>query len=74
MKAKEGLKVAKRVATKKAAKESGVALSDVKLSAPVTNPNKVIAIGLNYLDHIREQRPNAENSDHVHQVHDLYYW
>ena len=50
----EGLKVARRVATKKAAKESGVALGDVKLLAPITNPNKVIAIGLNYLDHIRE--------------------
>jgi 2-keto-4-pentenoate hydratase/2-oxohepta-3-ene-1,7-dioic acid hydratase in catechol pathway len=50
----DGLKVARRVATKKAAKESGVALGDVKLLAPVTNPNKVIAIGLNYLDHIRE--------------------
>lgn len=41
------------VATKKAAKESGVALGDVKLMAPVTNPNKVIAIVLNYPDHIR---------------------
>ena len=50
----EGLKVARRVATKEAAQESGVALGDVKLLAPVTNPNKVIAIGLNYLDHIRE--------------------
>lgn len=50
----EGLKIARRVATKKAAKESGVALGDVKLMAPITNPNKVIAIGLNYLDHIRE--------------------
>ena len=50
----EGLRVARRVATKKAAKESGVALGDVKLLAPITNPNKVIAIGLNYLDHIRE--------------------
>lgn len=50
----DGQKVARRVATKKAAKESGVAVADVKLLAPITNPNKVIAIGLNYLDHIRE--------------------
>ncbi len=50
----EGLRIARRVATKKAAKESGIALGDVKLMAPITNPNKVIAIGLNYLDHIRE--------------------
>ncbi len=50
----EGLKIARRVATKKVAKETGVALSDVKLLAPITNPSKVIAIGLNYLDHILE--------------------
>lgn len=50
----DGLKIARRVATKKAAKESGAALSDVKLLAPITNPSKVIAIGLNYLDHILE--------------------
>jgi 2,4-didehydro-3-deoxy-L-rhamnonate hydrolase len=50
----DGLRIARRVATKKAAKENGVALSDVKLMSPITNPNKVIAIGLNYLDHIRE--------------------
>lgn len=50
----EGLRIARRVATKKAAKDNGVALGDVKLLAPITNPNKVIAIGLNYLDHIRE--------------------
>jgi 2,4-didehydro-3-deoxy-L-rhamnonate hydrolase len=50
----EGLKLARRVATKKAAKEHGAPLASVKLMAPITNPTKVIAIGLNYLDHIRE--------------------
>jgi 2-keto-4-pentenoate hydratase/2-oxohepta-3-ene-1,7-dioic acid hydratase in catechol pathway len=50
----DGLKQAKKVATKKAAGEIGVKLSDVKLLAPISNPNKVVAIGLNYLDHIRE--------------------
>ncbi len=50
----DGLKLAKKVATKKAAGEIGVKLSDVKLLAPISNPNKVVAIGLNYLDHIRE--------------------
>jgi len=50
----EGLRIARHVATQKAAKESGVALSDVKLMAPITNPNKVVAIGLNYMDHIIE--------------------
>ena len=34
--------------------DNGVMLSDVKLMAPITNPNKVVAIGLNYLDHIKE--------------------
>lgn len=49
-----GLKAAKKVATKKNAADQGVALSDVKLLSPITNPNKVVAIGLNYLDHIKE--------------------
>ncbi|MDQ3250304.1 MAG: fumarylacetoacetate hydrolase family protein [Chloroflexota bacterium] len=31
-----------------------VALADVKLMAPIPNPSKVVAIGLNYMDHIRE--------------------
>ena len=30
------------------------ALADVKLEAPVTNPRKILAIGLNYGDHIAE--------------------
>ncbi|HEY5047902.1 MAG TPA: fumarylacetoacetate hydrolase family protein [Rhizomicrobium sp.] len=30
------------------------ALSDVRLHAPVTNPQKILAIGLNYADHIAE--------------------
>ncbi len=31
------------------------AVADVRLEAPVQNPTKVIAIGVNYLDHCREQ-------------------
>ncbi len=31
---------------------AGVALSSVKLMAPVPDPQKVLAIGLNYADHI----------------------
>ena len=49
-----GLKAAKKVATKKVAADQGVALDKVKLMSPITNPNKVVAIGLNYLDHIKE--------------------
>jgi ureidoglycolate lyase len=33
---------------------AGVALSSVKLMAPVPDPQKVLAIGLNYADHIAE--------------------
>jgi 2-keto-4-pentenoate hydratase/2-oxohepta-3-ene-1,7-dioic acid hydratase in catechol pathway len=31
------------------------AVADVRLEAPIQNPTKVIAIGVNYLDHCREQ-------------------
>ena len=33
-----------------------LALNDLKLDSPIKNPSKVIAIGLNYMDHIREAR------------------
>jgi 2-keto-4-pentenoate hydratase/2-oxohepta-3-ene-1,7-dioic acid hydratase in catechol pathway len=36
------------------AQTEGLALDAVKLLAPITNPSKVIAIGLNYMDHVRE--------------------
>ncbi|NJN97283.1 MAG: fumarylacetoacetate hydrolase family protein [Anaerolineales bacterium] len=32
------------------------ALAEVKLLAPIANPSKVVAIGLNYMDHCREQK------------------
>jgi len=34
---------------------TALALSEVTLLAPVPNPSKVVAIGLNYMDHCREQ-------------------
>ncbi len=34
--------------------DDGIPLDSVKLLSPVTNPSKIIAIGLNYMDHIRE--------------------
>jgi 2-keto-4-pentenoate hydratase/2-oxohepta-3-ene-1,7-dioic acid hydratase in catechol pathway len=37
-------------------------LADVRLAAPVPNPPKVVAIGLNYRDHAREQ--GAQIPDH----------
>lgn len=33
-----------------------LALSEVQILAPVANPSKVVAIGLNYMDHCREQK------------------
>ena len=41
--------------------QGGLSLSEVKLLSPVPNPSKVLAIGLNYLDHVREcQLPMPE--------------
>ena len=40
----------------KAAAGGGVALSQVKLEAPVPRPGKIFAIGLNYADHIEESK------------------
>ncbi len=37
-----------------ATKPEGKPLESVKLLAPICNPSKVIAIGLNYADHVRE--------------------
>lgn len=34
--------------------DGGIRVDSVKLLSPITNPSKVIAIGLNYMDHIRE--------------------
>ncbi len=50
----EGMKAARRLATKKTAKSVGVKLASVKLMAPILNPSKIVAIGLNYMDHVRE--------------------
>ena len=35
--------------------QADLPLAEVKLLAPITNPSKVVAIGLNYMDHCREQ-------------------
>ena len=37
-----------------AAGQTGIPLSDVELLAPVPNPGKILAIGLNYADHVAE--------------------
>jgi 2,4-didehydro-3-deoxy-L-rhamnonate hydrolase len=46
------LQQAKEIAGKGGA--NGIPLGDVKLLAPISNPSKLIAIGLNYMDHVRE--------------------
>jgi 2-keto-4-pentenoate hydratase/2-oxohepta-3-ene-1,7-dioic acid hydratase in catechol pathway len=46
------LKLAQEIASKGNAK--GVSVDNVKLQAPISNPSKLIAIGLNYMDHVRE--------------------
>jgi 2,4-diketo-3-deoxy-L-fuconate hydrolase len=40
---------------------SDISLESVKLLAPITNPGKVVAIGLNYMDHIRETGMDMPN-------------
>ena len=48
-------KVAMQVAREILAKaDDSINTDSVKLLSPVTNPSKIIAIGLNYMDHIRE--------------------
>lgn len=41
---------------------SNLPLAEVKLLAPLTNPSKVVAIGLNYMDHCREQKVEPPKS------------
>ncbi len=48
-----GLGAARAIAAQ-GARAGSVALNAVKLLAPISNPSKVIAIGLNYMDHVRE--------------------
>ncbi len=38
-----------------AAGTGSVALTDIRLAAPIPEPGKIVCAGLNYLDHVREQ-------------------
>ncbi|MFN2202538.1 MAG: fumarylacetoacetate hydrolase family protein [Caldilineaceae bacterium] len=49
-----GMELARSVATAANVEAYGAPLSDVKLLAPISNPSKIVAIGLNYMDHVRE--------------------
>jgi len=42
--------------------KSKTALNPQRILAPIPNPGKVIAIGLNYMDHIREQKKTPPTS------------
>ena len=44
------------LAPKLAGAKGAIPLADVKLHAPVDAPEKIMAIGLNYTDHIEESR------------------
>ncbi|KAL0860916.1 hypothetical protein ABMA27_009449 [Loxostege sticticalis] len=44
-----------KIAEIKAKKPKGVPLSSVRLEAPITGQDKVFGVGLNYLDHCKEQ-------------------
>ena len=46
-----GMRSAREIAADRAGE---IALDSVRLRAPVTKPSKVVAIGLNYMDHVRE--------------------
>jgi len=41
---------------------SSLPLSSIQLAPPVTNPSKIVAIGLNYMDHIRESKGEVPES------------
>ncbi|GIV77334.1 fumarylacetoacetate hydrolase family protein [Litorilinea aerophila] len=50
----EAMALARSLATPALADRLGVPLDQVRLLAPILNPSKVVAIGLNYMDHVRE--------------------
>ena len=52
----EGLSSMEKAKSLHADKKNRIALSDVNLKAPISRPPKIIAIGLNYSDHLEEVR------------------
>lgn len=51
-----GLAEAKKIERGESQSKTKYALSDVKLLAPVTRPGKIVAVGLNYMDHALEAK------------------
>ena len=52
----DAMALATALSTGSAVGHAACEMSEVRLLAPVPNPSKVIAIGLNYMDHCREQK------------------
>ena len=57
-----GLETARSVVERALTKGQTVAVDAVKLLAPILNPQKIIAIGQNYMDHCREQQVEPPKS------------
>ena len=49
-----------------------ISMTEINLQAPITNPGKILAIGLNYGDHVEESRMDKRTSDVVQQAAQLH--
>ncbi len=59
----EGLSSMEKAKSLHADKKNRIALSDVNLEAPISRPPKIIAIGLNYSDHLEEVKAAGRDVD-----------
>ena len=59
----EGLSSMEKAKSLHADKKNRIALSDVILKAPISRPPKIIAIGLNYSDHLEEVKAAGREID-----------
>ena len=59
----EGLSSMEKAKSLHADKKNRIALSDVNLKAPISRPPKIIAIGLNYSDHLEEVKAAGREID-----------
>ena len=59
----EGLSSMEKAKSLHADKKNRIALSDVNLKAPCCRPPKIIAIGLNYSDHLEEVKAAGREID-----------
>ena len=68
----EGLSSMEKAKSLHADKKNRIALSDVNLKAPICRPPKIIAIGLNYSDHLEEVKAAGREID-KQEVPMLFY-